>query len=115
MDKKLIYVAGLYGGKEENKQLIENVIKRLKQKDSISPHSNRVYISPVHTFGFMYEDTEYLEGLDYCLNLLDRCDECYMLSNWRESTGTQIEYGFCKAREILITFIDIDSLMKEEF
>lgn len=73
MNKKLVYVGGKYGGVEENKKLIEKAISYLKTKDKDTLNSwllfdmvEKVYISPIHSFGFMYEDTEYLEGLDYC-------------------------------------------------
>ncbi|MDU6996013.1 MAG: DUF4406 domain-containing protein [Terrisporobacter othiniensis] len=115
MNKKLIYVGGKYGGVEENKKLIEKAISHLKTMDKDKLNSvflfdmtEKVYISPMHSFGFMYEDTEYLEGLDYCLTLLSKCDECVLLSNWEESTGAKIEYGFCKGHDILIKILDIN-------
>lgn len=115
MNKKLVYVGGKYGGVKENKKLIEKAISHLKTMDKDKLNSvflfdmtEKVYISPMHSFGFMYEDTEYLEGLDYCLTLLSKCDECVLLSNWEESTGAKIEYGFCKGHDIPITILDIN-------
>ena len=109
MNRKLIYVGGKYGGDENNKILIEKAIRYLR-----NAIPNAVFISPVHCFGYLYEDTEYLEGLDYCLSLLDKCDTCVLLSNWEESTGAKIEYGFCKGADIPITILNINKFGWEE-
>ena len=108
-NKYIVYVGGAYGGKEENKKLIEDAIKDLKEKRMSRvgnglhySSSNTVYFSPVHAFGWQYEETDYLEGLDYCLAMLDKCDELLLLDNWLESTGAKIEYGFAKAKGIPI-------------
>ena len=116
MDRKLIYVAAKYGGDKKNKELVEKAIRYFINKDDESQTFQRkTYISPIHTFNFLYDDTEYLEGLDYCLSLLDKCDECYMLSNWKDSFGAKIEYGFCKGKSIPIKIIDIKKLEWSDF
>ena len=115
MDKKLIYVAGKYGGNPENKKLIEEFIKYLRKQDesyyesgcAAIDESEYVYFSPVHAFDMFYEDTEYYEALDYCLSVLERCDKAIFLSNWEESTGAKIEYGFCKGHSIPIEIFDL--------
>ena len=118
MDKKLIYVAGKYGGNPENKKLIEEVIKYLKKQDksyyesgcATIDGSEYVYFSPVHAFDMFYEDTEYYEALDYCLTVLERSDKAIFLSNFEESTGAKIEYGFCKGHSIPIEIFDLSRL-----
>ena len=118
MDKKLIYGAGKYGGNPENKKLIEEVIKYLRKQDNsyyesgcaTIDESEYVYFSPVHAFDMFYEDTEYYEALDYCLSVLERCDKAIFLSNWEESTGAKIEYGFCKGHSIPIEIFDLSRL-----
>ena len=116
MNKKLIYVAGKYGGNPENKKLIEEVIKYLRKQDesydeyAITDGIEKVYFSPVHAFDMFYEDTEYYEALDYCLSVLERCDKAIFLSNWEESTGAKIEYGFCKGHNIPIEIFDLSRL-----
>lgn len=121
MNKNLIYVGGKYGGIKENKKLIEQAISHLKRIDEsksntlscILDNTEKVYVPPMHSFGFMYEDTEYLEGLDYCLTLLSKCDGCILLSNWEESTGAKIEYGFCKGHDIPVRILDINEFAWE--
>ena len=116
MNKKLIYVAGKYGGNPENKKLIEEVIKYLRKQDesydeyAITDGIEKVYFSPVHAFDMFYEDTEYYEALDYCLSVLERCDKAIFLSNFEESTGAKIEYGFCKGHSIPIEIFDLSRL-----
>ena len=118
MNKKLIYVAGKYGGNPENKKLIEEVIKYLRKQDNsyyesgcaTIDESEYVYFSPVHAFDMFYEDTEYYEALDYCLSVLERCDKAIFLSNFEESTGAKIEYGFCKGHSIPIEIFDLSRL-----
>lgn len=118
MDKKLIYVAGKYGGNPENKKLIEEVIKYLKKQDKsyyesgcgTIDGSEYVYFSPVHAFDMFYEDTEYYEALDYCLTVLERSDKAIFLSNFEESTGAKIEYGFCKGHGIPFEIFDLSRL-----
>lgn len=106
MNRKLVYVGGKFGGDENNKILIEKAIRYLRMKDP-----NAVYVSPMHCFGYLYEDTEYLEGLDYCLSLLNKCDSCILLNNWEDSTGAKIEYGFCKGANIPIEILEIDTML----
>lgn len=45
MNKYVIYIGGAYGGKEENKQLIENTIKELKKNRSTRVHNGIHYNS----------------------------------------------------------------------
>lgn len=109
MNRRLIYVGGKYGGDENNKILIEKAIRHLRKQIP-----NAVFISPIHCFGYLYEDTEYLEGLDYCLSLLEKCDECILLSNWWDSNGGKIEFGCCKGADIPVSILDINTFAWEE-
>lgn len=86
----LIYISHPYGGREDNKKAIEKIIEELVKKNS-----KHVYVSPVHCFGFLYETTEYQQGIDMCLTLLGRCDYMYVFGDWKTSVGcmTEIEYA----------------------
>lgn len=106
--KKLIYISGKYKGKEEYKQKFETVIKGLVELEKGRTNNKEydyVFISPVHTFGFLYDEVSYQEGIEYCLALLDRCDEIWMMDNWEESKGACIEFGYSMARDIPIRYI----------
>ena len=111
MSKKLIYISGKYGGKEENKIDMECAIRYFREYEGCV---DREYISPITAFSFLYNETEYLEGLDCCLTLLDKCDKIYMLPGWESSTGACIEFGYAKATGKDIYFAD-DLYSREEF
>lgn len=111
MSKKLIYISGKYGGKEENKIDMECAIRYFREYEGCV---GREYISPITAFSFLYNETEYLEGLDCCLTLLDKCDKIYMLPGWEDSTGACIEFGYAKASGKEIYFAD-GLYSREEF
>ena len=79
-----IYCSHRYGGDDKNKALAEEKIKSLQIKDK-----DNVYISPIHCFGFMYNDLAYDDGIHLCLELLKACDKMLVLSD--ESIGVKIE------------------------
>lgn len=93
----LIYCAHKYGGDEKNKARVETFIKRL-QKNNLE----NTYISPIHTFGFMYHHLSYDEGMDLCLSLLSKCDALCVLSE--ESEGVKREIDFAIKNRIQIFF-----------
>ena len=84
----LIYCSHKFGGKLENAKAAELKIKRLQ----LANPSN-TYISPIHTFGFMYNDMEYDVGLRLCLDLLSKCDMMFVLSEM--SKGVRAELKYC--------------------
>jgi hypothetical protein len=91
----LIYCAHKYGGNEDNKTLVEDKIRRLQIKDPLN-----TYISPIHTFGYMYDDMSYDVGMDLCLSLLERCDALLVLSG--DSEGVKREKRFAILNNIPI-------------
>lgn len=93
---KLIYISHMYGGKQENKDRIELIIKELVKK-----FPDYTFVSPVHTFGYLYNEVDYDKGMEYCLALLSKCDEMWTCSNI--SKGVQIEIDYCKRHHIPFT------------
>lgn len=91
----LIYCAHKYGGDEANKASVEAKIKELQ-----TTYPTDTYISPIHAFGFLYEDIPYDVGLDLCLSLLARCDALLVLSE--ESEGVRREIAFARLNNIPI-------------
>lgn len=67
---KKIYISHSYSGLERNKRDIEDEVKRLAKE-----YPNYVFISPVHTFGYLYDSYPYDTGIDLCIELLKICDE----------------------------------------
>lgn len=92
--KQLLYISHPYGNKEQNKNDIENIIRYLYHSDEI--FDNYCLVSPVHCFGFLYEDWEYEKGIQPCLDLLGECDGMLVFDgegaeDWTTSTGCKME------------------------
>lgn len=101
--KKLIYVTHPFCGNEKNVELIETKVKKLME---IYP--NYLFISPVHTFGYLYNETTYEEGIDMCLRLLETCDEVWIISKYYEnSKGCLIERSYAHSKGIPVFNLDI--------
>ena len=97
----LVYVAHPYGGKERNKRDVENIIRHW----AMEQRSDITFISPIHTFGYMYRDVLYETGINMCLELLKKCDYLIVCKNWENSRGCNIEVNFAKSNNIPIKFI----------
>lgn len=89
---KRVYVAHPYSGLEENKLKVEELIKGF-----VKDNSDTIFYSPIHSFGYLYESTEYIKGMNMCLNLLKACDELWLCGDWKNSTGCMIEYSYALA------------------
>lgn len=93
---KTVYISHGYGGKEENKRKLDVIFHRLVQREP-----QYLFISPVHAFGEVYADTDYVQGLNMCLSLLEHCDEMWVMDkNWRESRGCNVEIEYCRQHRI---------------
>ena len=82
----LIYVSHPYGGKQENKDKVEEIVRKL-----IKLHPENIYISPIHTFGYLYNEVDYEYGMKMCLRLLDKCDKIILCKEWTTSKGCCME------------------------
>ena len=89
----MIYISHAFGGKEENKAEIEAIIRKLVKADP-----TRTYISPVHAFGFLYDDVPYDVGMKYCTDLLSKCDVMWVYGE--HSKGVKVEIKYCEENNI---------------
>ena len=89
----LIYCSHKYGGKRENKAAAQRKIAELQ-----AANKHHTYVSPIHAFGWGYKLFSYEDGIQFCLDLLERCDELYVLSE--PSKGVVMEV--CRARQLCI-------------
>lgn len=96
-----IYISHPYGGKEENAREVEEIIKDLAER---YPHNT--YISPIHTFSFMYHSVPYQQGLDMCIELLKLCDMMYVYGDHKNSKGCTAEIKYCKENDKLYVIFD---------
>lgn len=93
--KKLVYISHPSGGKVENTKHIELIVRRLLSSDSL--YEKYCFVSPVHCYGFMYDEyePEYLKGLSFCTDLLEHCDIMLLCGDWKSSRGCTVERNMC--------------------
>lgn len=87
----MIYVSHPFGGKEENKQKVEEIVRGL-----VKQNPGTTYISPIHAIGYLYSDVSYEQGMEYCLNLLDKCDKMLVFGDHASSRGCTAEILYCQ-------------------
>jgi len=97
---KKIYVAHPFGGKDENRQKVEAIIKKLLKK-----HPDKHFISPIHATGFCYNDIPYSQGMELCFELLSICDELWLCEGWKESKGCNLEFEYALKHGIPIRLV----------
>lgn len=94
--EKAIYISHRFQGKDSNAEDAERIIKLLQKE-----YPSYLFISPIHTFRFLYNEVDYNTGLDMCLWLLEKCDECWVVgNNWESSIGVKAEIEYCKGHGI---------------
>lgn len=93
--RKKIYISHPYGGKEDNKSRVEQIIK-----DCAKMNENINYISPIHAFGFLYDTINYQTRLSNCLWLLSQCDEMWIYGDYKNSKGCLAEIKYAKENRI---------------
>lgn len=98
LEKRLVYISHPSSGLEENTKDIEKIVKELYKSDEA--YDNCCFVSPVHCYGFMYNDTEYYKGLSFCTDLLKHCDMMLVFGDWEQSTGCKAEIELAKELNI---------------
>ena len=108
---KLIYIAHPFGGCPKAVSDVQALIAdlhntSLPMRTDLEPGivNKCVFVSPLLQFGFRYSDTPYVNGLDKCLELLNRCDILLLSGDWEASRGCMAEYAFAKAKGIPIHY-----------
>lgn len=90
-DKKLVYVAGPYGGNQNNLEKHIELVKGLIEVNKESPYT---FVSGMIMYNSLYTAASYAEGLKLCLDLLDKCDYLLLLPGWKNSRGCIGEWGY---------------------
>lgn len=85
--KTVIYVAGKFQNKEENKKAIESACRWLYKKYN----HEILFVNGVDAFGFYYDATTQREGHAMCKFLLDKCDAIVTVGEYEHSVGTYVE------------------------
>lgn len=71
-------------------------------------YPNYLFVSPIHTFPFLYESVNYQKGLDMCLWLLEKCDEIWVFGDYQSSVGCMSEIAYCQNYFIPYKIIECD-------
>lgn len=93
--KKVVYVSHPSSGLPVNERRIAETIKIL-----VKEYPDILFVSPVHCFGFLYNELPWDEGMSQCIGLLNLCDEVWVFGDWQESTGCLYEVQYCKLHKI---------------
>ena len=95
---RVIYVAGKYLGECDwdtynNIHHARLAAHKLWDKGwaVICPHANTAFFGGIGERDKDNPDSEYMMWLKGDLEIISRCDAIYMLDNWRDSKGAQIE------------------------
>ena len=91
----IVYISHPYGNDEKNQLLVGELIKKL-----VKEYPDYLFVSPIHSFSFLYSCTTYQQGLDMCLWLLHQCDEAWVFGDYQESVGCMAEIAYCKNHSI---------------
>lgn len=88
--EKVVYISHAYGGDPSNKEKVEKTIRLLQMR-----HPSYLFISPIHAFGFLYDNVTYEAGLDMCLYLMGICEEVWVIGE-EKSKGVKREIKHAK-------------------
>ena len=95
----MIYLSHPFNGELKNKHKVERIIKQL-----MIDEPGETFVSPIHTFGFLYNKVSYEDGMVSCLDLLTHCKKMYVYGEWTDSKGCKQEVNFATALGIQIQF-----------
>lgn len=95
--EEVIYISHPYGGKENNKKTISKIVQTLSKE-----YPRYLFISPVHMFSPLYDDTDYAKGLQYCLYMLKYCSQLWVFGDWWTSVGCKKEIEFASSNGMQI-------------
>jgi len=101
-----VYVSCPYNGGEGDKKEVEKLIIKL-----ICMHKDNIFISPVHTFSYLYDVIERIDMVKYRIELLKDCDILLLGLGWNKSEDCMIEYIW--ACEHGMNIIDCDETQLE--
>jgi len=92
-----VYVAHPFGGSDENKNKAQEIIHQL-----VVRYPDTCFISPIHTFGWMYGHVDEYVAMEWCFALLEDCDKLILCPGWERSPGCRRERAYAKICKIPI-------------
>lgn len=95
-----IYVAHPYNGNPQNKDKVEVIARELARNNP-----NVLHISPIHAIGYLYNDVDYMKGMEYCYELLKMCDGLLLCKGWENSRGCRLEKEYAEELGMEINYM----------
>lgn len=92
-----IYISGAITGTDDYMERFAKAEKGLTENGYSA-------INPVKVNAQLPEDTSYEEYMKMCFCMLDMCDSIYMLSNYENSKGACMEYGYAMSKDMIIMY-----------
>lgn len=99
--RDIIYISHAYQNNPENLKRIQTIIETM-----VRTYPHNLFLSPVNTFGFLYDMVPYEEGLRMCTWMLEQCTEMWVFDDYKDSVGVNQEIEYCKRREIPVRFFN---------
>lgn len=110
--KELIYISHPSSGLEENTLDVERIVRELYSDTDL--YKEYCFVSPIHCFGFMYDDFEYFKGLSFCTDLLKHCKLMLVFGDWTNSVGCTKEVDLCNEVGIPVLFMGNSNELKSK-
>ena len=90
----LIYIAQPFGGDFENVEEAEKLLNMLTFE-----YPDKCFVSPVLSFGSLYHELSYDDGMKLCYSLLNKCDELWYFGL---SKGVRLEIDYAERNGIRV-------------
>ena len=92
-----IYISGAITGTDDYMERFAKAEKGLTENGYSA-------INPAKVNAQLPKDTTYEEYMNMCFCMLDMADSIYMLSNYENSKGACMEYGYALAKDMIIMY-----------
>ena len=92
-----IYISGAISNTDDYMERFAKAEKELTEQ-------GYSVVNPAKVNAQLPEDTTYDEYMKMCFCMLDMADSIYMLSNYENSKGACMEYGYAMAKDMIIMY-----------
>ena len=94
-----IYISGQISNLEKS-----DYMKRFAKAEKELTEQGYSVVNPAKVNAQLPIDTTYEEYMKMCFCMLDMCIAIYMLRGWEKSCGSNREYGYAMAKDMIIMY-----------